>query len=323
MSSARTSTTPLRRKTTFTYIRLEMIAIVFARGAQFLQIILTQLRLVRHLLIMLLVHTATNVVLDAFLLSNWTCSLKMGVNGIAVANIISSLFILAYASAALLFHFRDVAWVPTFGWLRVWSLTGVFSGLESLVRNLVYMLAILRMVNLLNEQATYYYAMELIWSWLLLLFTPLAELLKQDTAKAPALDHWHKVGCYGIYVAVLSVLWAISAPFWRSFIEHVLNAKDPDAVVALCYQLVPFYVCYMLTTLMNSVFYGKGKTDMLLVASIMTNLLMLIPFACILMQLEHLSLSNIGFISGGTLVLGFCITSGQYARLLRAERFRL
>ena len=57
---------------------------------------------------------------------------------------------------------------------------GGISGLESLVRNFFYMIMIIRMVNAVSEQGTYWMANNFIWGWLLLPVIQLGELIKRD-----------------------------------------------------------------------------------------------------------------------------------------------
>ncbi len=39
-----------------------------------------------------------------------------------------------------------------FKWIKVWSRVGFFSALDSLMRNVVYLVVVLRAMNLLQEQ---------------------------------------------------------------------------------------------------------------------------------------------------------------------------
>ena len=66
-----------------------------------------------------------------------------------------------------------------FNWLKTWSQIGFYSGLESFIKNAVYLVVVLRAMNLLNEQGSYWVANTFIWSWLLLPILPLADLVKQ------------------------------------------------------------------------------------------------------------------------------------------------
>ena len=72
----------------------------------------------------------------------------------------------------------------SFRWMVTWLDRGLYSGLDSLVRNLVYMLVILRSMNLLTSAGLYWTTNSFIWSYLLLPFLPLSEILRVDIASA-------------------------------------------------------------------------------------------------------------------------------------------
>ena len=67
-----------------------------------------------------------------------------------------------------------------FTWVKEFVKVGGISGFESFVRNLAYMVMISRMVNIVNEQGTYWFANNFIWGWLLLPVIQLGELIKQE-----------------------------------------------------------------------------------------------------------------------------------------------
>ena len=69
-----------------------------------------------------------------------------------------------------------------FNWVKDFIKIGGISGLESLVRNFFYMIMIIRMVNAVSEQGTYWMANNFIWGWLLLPVIQLGELLKETAA---------------------------------------------------------------------------------------------------------------------------------------------
>jgi len=71
----------------------------------------------------------------------------------------------------------------SFAWMKAFLKIGGVSGLESLVRNVAYILMVSRMVNMVGEQGTYWVANNFIWGWLLLPVLQLGELIKQETAK--------------------------------------------------------------------------------------------------------------------------------------------
>jgi hypothetical protein len=124
------------------------------------------------------------VFLDLFLVSTLSCSANLGVNGIGVTNIIvnfiifgTTLFLLA-KNGVNVFNKEKMS----FTWAKEFARVGGISGLESFVRNLAYMVMIARMVNVVNEQGTYWVANNFIWGWMLLPIIQLGELIKQETS---------------------------------------------------------------------------------------------------------------------------------------------
>lgn len=169
-----------------------------------------------------------------------------------------------------------------FQWLKTWTKVGFFSGLDSFIRNLVYLVVVLRAMNLLNEQGSYWVANTFVWSWLLLPILPLGDLLKQDVAAS--LDGsfqkpvWIKILPYLIFVLLTLALWSITYPGWFWFITNVLKADDPDLVSSLISHLVPFYACFAFGYLLNGVFYGLGRTDLLALKAFIGNCLIVTLF---------------------------------------------
>jgi Na+-driven multidrug efflux pump len=82
----------------------------------------------------------------------------VGVLGAAWSSVISSsatlVFLLIYCWCKLKMEFMRDVWSGSynFGWIKVWSKVGFFSALDSLIRNVVYLVVVLRAMNLLQEQ---------------------------------------------------------------------------------------------------------------------------------------------------------------------------
>ena len=110
--------------------------------------------------------------------------MNLGVNGIGISNIIVNVILFAIS---LLLLYRNGINVFNkekldFKWANEFAKIGGISGVESFVRNLAYMIMISRMVNVVNEQGTYWVANNFIWGWMLLPITQLGELIKQEIA---------------------------------------------------------------------------------------------------------------------------------------------
>ena len=129
-----------------------------------------------------------------------------------------------------------------FHWLWTWSKIGFYSGLESMIKNVVYLIVVIRAMNLLNEQGAYWVANTFIWSWLLLPILPLGDLLKQDVGSSINVSslkmiYWMKLLPYCSFTALWLLVWAISYPGWNWFIATVLNA-DKSEVNFICFEML-------------------------------------------------------------------------------------
>jgi Na+-driven multidrug efflux pump len=213
-----------------------------------------------------------SVVADTFLVSSLPVSANLGVNGIGYSNILVNA-ILLMASIALLAKeniriFTKAKW--DFSWTKEFAKVGGISGLESLVRNVAYMVMIARMVNVVGEQGTYWVANNFIWGWLLLPVLQLGELIKQEVAADRENIRRNSLGYFGITVTI-SLLWFVSIPAWKPFMARVLSFGDVDKLFELVLVLVGFYVLYAIQNVFDSTFYGLGKTSYMLFESVITN----------------------------------------------------
>ena len=110
-----------------------------------------------------------------------------------------------------------------FKWLKTWSKIGLFSGLDSFIRNAVYLIVVLRAMNKLNEQGSYWVANTFIWNWLLLPILPLSDLIKQDIASRLNVDDkkkpfWLKLIPYFTFTCLPLLIWLVTFPGWHWFI---------------------------------------------------------------------------------------------------------
>lgn len=257
-----------------TYIRIEAIANVFGILSQFALVGLVTLGKDKLVYILTGVKLILCVFLDLFLVSTLSCSAKLGVNGIGVTNIIVNLLI--FGTSLFLLAKNEVNVFNKekmdFKWMKEFVRIGGISGLESFVRNLAYMVMVARMVNVVNEQGTYWVANNFIWGWLLLPITQLGELIKQETSTNKNAVKNNTLGY--ITITVISILvWCVFIPVYKPFMEHILNFSDVDKLFELVMVLFGFYVLYAIQNICDATFYGLGKTHYMLFESVVTNTL--------------------------------------------------
>lgn len=313
---------------TVSYIRWEMVATPLLALVRFLFILFVMLDWRRHLYGMLAVQMVATVTLDAFLLSRLSFSLDVGVNGIAYSNIVASGATLAYALVVFARRYAlragDVRRRPDFGWLRTWWAVGRWAGLDSFIRNAFYLVFIVRMMNVVQEQGTYWLANGFVWTWLLLPLLPLAETLRRDVAANPPLDHKEKTLAPFSLGALLVLAWLLTVPLWDAFLAGVLNVPEPAKVKGLVLLLVPFYALFVFNTLADSVLYGKGKTSLLALQSLVTNVSVYgVAFALFAAGWFTPTLLGIALLFGIGIAVDTLVTFALYARYLRSVDHRL
>ena len=254
------------------YIRIESIANIFSVLCQFALVVLLTLNKSKYIYALTILRLLLSAVVDTLLLSSLLFSLNLGVNGIAVSNILVNVTILSFSV-----HLLARENVPLFkkgrldfAWIKDFVKIGGVSGLESFVRNLAYMVMISRMVNVVGEQGTYWVANNFIWGWLLLPVLQLGELIKQETSTDRNNVNRNTLG-YFCLTAIISFIWFLSIPLWKPFMLHVLAFDEVDKLFELVLLLIGFYVFYAFQNVFDSTFYGLGKTNYMLFESVVTN----------------------------------------------------
>lgn len=266
------ATDPSILESSATYIRIEAIANVFGILCQYALVGLVTLGKDKIVYILTGIKLILCLLFDTFLVSTLACSANLGVNGIGISNIIVNLILfilmmlLLYKNGINIFNKEKM----NFTWAKEFAKIGGISGAESFVRNLAYMVMIARMVNVVNEQGTYWVANNFIWGWLLLPITQLGELIKQETATNKNAVKSNSLGYFTI-TAITILVWCALIPLYKPFMQYVLNYSDVDKLFNLVMVLFGFYVLYAIQNVFDCTFYGLGKTNYMLFESVVTN----------------------------------------------------
>lgn len=254
------------------YIRIECIANIFGILYSFICVALITIGKDKLVYAITAAKLILSLILDTLLVSTLPVSLNLGVNGIGISNIISNLIlfiiavILIYKCGYPLFRKEKLS----FTWMKNFFKVGSISGLESLVRNIAYMLMVSRMVNMVGEQGTYWVANNFIWGWLLLPIIQLGELIKQETAKDKNAVKNNTIGYFAI-TAITCIIWVVTIPLYKPFMRIILGYSEVDKLFKLVMVLLAFYVLYAFQNVFDATFYGRGKTKYMLFESVVTN----------------------------------------------------
>ena len=257
---------------TATYIRLETVAAIFMTLVKFSLVTLVVINKDKYLYYLLGLQMIVTVLVDVFFVSSLSFSLNLGVNGIAFSNIIVNLFLMVLVYFILRKEDINVFSKQklNFGWIKDLFKIGGISGLESFVRNIAFMFMVIRMVNVVGEQGTFWVANNYIWGWLLLPVLQLGELVKRDCGENDSAIKDKTLGYFGI-TTIIVILWAISIPLWKPFLRDVLQLSNYTDVFNIALVSVGFYVLFAYNNVIDSIFYGIGKTKYMLFQSVIIN----------------------------------------------------
>lgn len=256
------------------YIRIESIANIFSILTQFILVVLVTINKSKYIYTFIVARLVLCLVFDTFFISTLPFSLNLGINGIGYSNIMVNVMLLIvsiyFISKEGVFLFEKKK--PDFSWIAELGKIGGVSGLESLVRNFAYSVMIVRMVNVVGEQGTYWVANSFIWNWLLLPVLQLGELIKQEVAADKDNIRKNSLG-YFFITASIAVLWIISIPGWKPFMMDILGFTEIEKLFRLVLILVGFYILFAFQNVFDATFYGLGKTNYMLFESLATNII--------------------------------------------------
>jgi Na+-driven multidrug efflux pump len=310
---------------TVQYIRLETIAALLSTLFRFMLVVLIVIKKDNYMYITLIIHMVLSILIDTFLISDLSFSLKIGVNGIAISNmivnftnILISIFLLSKEN---IYVFRKKK--ITFNWTKEWFRVGKFSGIESLIRNFVFIVMILRMVNLVIEQGAYWVANNFIWHWLLLPSLALHDLIQRDIGEDKNNIQKNTFG-YITLTAIFAIFWLISIPVWKPFLKYVMNVSNYETVFYIVTLQTGFYLTFIFNRICDSTFYGVGRTDYMLIQSLCIDVFYYgVAFILYLNKIFVPTLFSISMLFGIGMTLDFIPTAILYFRLLKKLNMKI
>lgn len=310
---------------TATYIRLETVAAIFMTLVKFSLVTLVAINKDKYLYYLLGLQMIVTVLVDVFFVSSLSFSLNLGVNGIAFSNIIVNLFLMVLVYFILRKEDINVFSKQklNFEWIKDLFKIGGISGLESFVRNIAFMFMVIRMVNVVGEQGTFWVANNFIWGWLLLPVLQLGELVKRDCGESDSAIKDKTLGYFGI-TTIIVILWAISIPLWKPFLRDVLQLSNYTDVFNIALVSVGFYVLFAYNNVIDSIFYGIGKTKYMLFQSVIINSVFYgTLFVLYVTGVYQPTLMLIAIMFAAGIAFDSLLTYGMFIWMLRSKNIKL
>ena len=309
-----------------TYIRLESIAIIFSILYKFIIVVLVSMQKEKAMYIFLFIQITLIILLDTLFISTLNISLNLGVNGIAITNIIVNSFLflisLFYLNKTMRLKILDKQKLD-FSWIKSLIKIGSISGLESFVRNLFFIVMIVRMVNVVGEQDTFWVANKFIWGFLLLPILSLGELIKRDCGENKNNISKNTIG-YFFITAVIILLWVLAIPLYKPFMKHILSIPNYEDVYFIVFISIWFYILFAFNNILDSIIYGRGKTSYMLFQSLTINILFYgSMFILYRMGIYKPTLFSISLMFGTGIALDSILTFFIFAWMIKKENIKL
>ncbi|MCU4706905.1 hypothetical protein [Mycoplasma sp. CSL7503-lung] len=198
------------------------------------------------------------------------------------------------------------------------------SGLETLVRNLFFMFMVVKMVNMVGSAGDFWTANSFIWGWLLLPILQLGELIKAEvgTNKEEAIKN-NTFG-YFVVVSLVILIWFLTIPGWDPFLKNVMGLKNHKIIYHLALISLGFYITFAYNNIIDSIFYGFGKTNYMLFQSLFVNITFFgIMFILYKTNVWIPSLESITLMFGGGIAVDSLLTFGMFYWFLKKRKMSI
>jgi Na+-driven multidrug efflux pump len=274
---------------TKTYLVLKSIALPFDSIAILLLIAVKSMRRGRDVLSLVLFSVILNMVLDLFLISNTSLSLNLGVEGSAIGYVISKatlcMITAVFVVRILNIKIRSISLTKWHAMSRSVFSIGGWTGLDSLVRNIGYMMVPLNVLNVIgvNQYGGYGLAMTVMW-------TLIIPVLAITEGTQVVVGNYYGERNYAnlkkaliTSLSLVSIAMAIIAVggvfFWNGLSTFFnQNAEMVNYSTATFWWLIIPYCLFAIGGILKSIFYGTGKTKYIFYVSAICNFGLIIPF---------------------------------------------
>ena len=250
----------------YRYLSLETIAFMVGIIFSYASVVFLVIDKSRYMYAFLVVKILLALLADFALIPG------IGIDGIAVSNIIANGVMGALAIGLLIYikqlkpgkyskedlpHFKD------------WGRIGLFAGGQQFIDNIVYALMICRLVNVVSESGNYWVSNNFIWGWLLIPITCLAEIIRKDAGA-----DGYKLKQLNYYcIAVFSILaWFALIPTYQWFFGTAQGLDNPGRIFEIVVKNLGFYIAYALSQIPDAIFVGMGKTKYNAINSLFCNI---------------------------------------------------
>jgi Na+-driven multidrug efflux pump len=320
------------------YFRLRAISLPLTSIAALFLIAIKALRKGGLAILLAFIGVVINFILDVLLISNFSFSLKLGLIGSAIGNMLAALLSVLMSIIAFLivskkglnYRFsKDNA-------ISVVAI-GKWTGLESLIRNIGYIIGVVALVNLIgaNEQSAiggYNTAMWVMWGITLIPILSWTESTQIaignaygkgdiDAMKGIQLSSSIIMGLYMFFWIVIGqIAWE---PISKWLNKNISSEVARYSKLTFDYLMIP-YALFAIGSGLKAIFIGTGRPIYVFISSAIVNIIIYIPIGLIakygelkVTYLSFLKITVVVFVID-LLVSGYFVYRRGYKGLMKA-----
>lgn len=241
------------------YLRLETIGFLMGHLASIFFVIFGRIGKSSY------IYVITIVKVIGLIIGNFILIPQYGVNGIAYANIVTNGILDIICIILLIKYKLPKPEKEGYHWIIAWIKTGIFSGGQIFLDNIIYALWVCKMVNEVSEQGNYWIANNFIWGFLLVPIFAFMEMIRRKRTHSEIRSYFKVLG-------FIILFWLISTIFWKPILYYGMGIQNPQPIISILIKIVPFYIAYGISMIFDSIFISKGKTYYSMIISFVVNI---------------------------------------------------
>jgi len=277
------------------YFRVRTIALPFQTLSLLFIITIKAMRRGKLAVFLAFIGVLVNFLLDAIFISDYSFSFKLGLMGSAYDNIAANVFLCIVSGAVVLWILRKeiVFKLSRKYFLEIFRI-GKWTGLESFIRNLGYIVGVIAVVNYIGnyeEEAIggYNTAIWVMWAIVLipvLAWTEATQIAIGNAYGKKKIDLMKDIQIVStILMGLYMVAWVFIGIFsWGSISEWLNQGIEEDivrySVMTFGFLIFP-YILFAIGSGLKTVFIGTGRPMVIFISSAVVNLFIYVPLGLI------------------------------------------
>jgi Na+-driven multidrug efflux pump len=277
------------------YFRVKSIALPFQTLSLLFIITIKAMRRGKLAVFLAFIGVMINFILDAFFISDYSFSMKLGLMGSAYDNIAANIALFLISGSVAFYLLRKEIRIK---FNQEWFLSifkiGKWTGLESSIRNLGYIIGVIAVVNFIGKTESeaiggYNTAIWVMWAIVLIPVLAWTEATQIAIGNAYGKRNIRTMKDIQIISTVLMGLYMVAWVFiglvaWGPISEWLNQGIEEDvtkySVITFHYLIIP-YILFAISSGLKTFFIGTGRPAVLFVSSIIVNGLIYIPLGFI------------------------------------------